>query len=641
MRIKTGYFLILFFCFSYFLKGQTNVSGVIATNTSWSVNNSPYIVTGNILINSGITLTIDPGVTIKFNDNIGIVVQGQLTAIGSANNKIIFTSNKANPQPGDWASLKFNPTATSSNWNVNNNYLSGSGFAYCDFLYAGNSAINTEVGLYISNCRFINNKNWGEYRNGVFQSGSQFYYAGGAITTKGGSSLIQKSLFFKNSSNNGYSHGFGGAIYVSSGTSKITKCVFISNLSEGFGEGGAIQSTGTSIISNCNFVENSGTYNGSAIGIGGSSNISNSTFSSNSNSTYGLISNYSSGSFVINYCNFYGAENYIIYNRNGNAIDAKYNFWASNILNNINSKLFDFFDLFSLGIIDYSLYLSQANLNSPISQPINVIKSSVTGGVKLTWTPNTELNIAGYKVYYSGFTGYSYQNVTDVHNVNTYTLLGASINDSIALTAYNINAVGIDDQVNGTESWYTSAKNLGNLPTIITNFKVYQKNTGIQLEWNTQSEINLDSYEVEKSMDGSNFTKAGTVIAKGLSAYNWFDASPTNGSNYYRLKMIDKDGSFKYSSIVNVKIGGIKNVFTVAGNPIKNKIVELQMRNVEKGNYTISVYNNIGQQIMSKIIVHGGGSASQTLYLNKVYKGTYQLSITGSNIRVTKTLLVE
>jgi hypothetical protein len=65
------------------------------------------------------------------------------------------------------------------------------------------------------------------------------------------------------------------------------------------------------------------------------------------------------------------------------------------------------------------------------------------------------------------------------------------------------------------------------------------------------------------------------------------------------------------------------------------------MRNVEKGNYTISVYNNIGQQIMSKIIVHGGGSASQTLYLNKVYKGTYQLSITGSNIRVTKTLLVE
>ncbi len=179
------------------------------------------------------------------------------------------------------------------------------------------------------------------------------------------------------------------------------------------------------------------------------------------------------------------------------------------------------------------------------------------------------------------------------------------------------------------------------VPITITSFKAFTKNSGIQVEWNTQNETNFDRYEVEKSTNGFNFNKAGTIVAKGLANYDWFDISPSKGDNYYRLKMIDKDNSYKYSSIVNVKIGSIKNIFTVVGNPIKNKIVELQMRNVEKGNYTISVYNNIGQQIMSKIIVHGGGSATQTLYLSKVYKGTYQLSITGSNIRITKILLVE
>jgi hypothetical protein len=212
---------------------------------------------------------------------------------------------------------------------------------------------------------------------------------------------------------------------------------------------------------------------------------------------------------------------------------------------------------------------------------------------------------------------------------------------SVAISANGNTAIvgGPADNSNQGAAWIFT--NSSSLPVNIISFKAYQKNTTIQLEWNTQNGINLDSYEVEKSIDGSNFTKAWVLIAKGLSAYNWFDASPTNGSNYYRLKMIDKDGSFKYSSIVNVKIGGIKNVFTVAGNPIKNKTLILQMENVEKGNYTISIYNSIGQQMMTKTIGHEGGSATQTFYLSKFYKGTYQLSILGNNLKVTKMLLVE
>jgi len=198
---------------------------------------------------------------------------------------------------------------------------------------------------------------------------------------------------------------------------------------------------------------------------------------------------------------------------------------------------------------------------------------------------------------------------------------------------------GIYDNTGVGAAWVFT--NSANLPVTITSFKAFQKTTGIQVEWNTQNEINLYSYEVEKSNNSSNFTKAGTVIATGLSTYHWFDANPTNGNNYYRLKMIDKDGSFKYSSIVNVKIGGIKNVFAVAGNPINNNTLVLQMENVEKGNYAVSIYNSIGQQMMNRTIVHEGGSSTQTLYLGTISAGTYQLSIISKNVKTTKTIVVE
>jgi hypothetical protein len=212
---------------------------------------------------------------------------------------------------------------------------------------------------------------------------------------------------------------------------------------------------------------------------------------------------------------------------------------------------------------------------------------------------------------------------------------------SVGLSANGSTAVvgGYIDNGSLGAAWIFT--NSSSLPTTITSLQAFQKNTSIQVEWNTKNETNLSSYEVEKSSNGSSFSKAGTVIAKGLSSYNWFDASPTNGSNYYRLKMMDKDGSFKYSSIVNVKVGGSKNVFTIAGNPSKNNSLVLQMENVDKGSYALSIYNNAGQLMMNRTIVHEGGSATQTVHLSNVSAGTYQLSIVGKSIKITKTVLVK
>ncbi len=181
------------------------------------------------------------------------------------------------------------------------------------------------------------------------------------------------------------------------------------------------------------------------------------------------------------------------------------------------------------------------------------------------------------------------------------------------------------------------------LPVNILNVSAAQKNAGIEVNWNTASESNMDSYEVEESSNATTFTKAATVAAKNgaSNAYNWFDATVNNGDNYYRIKAIEKNGTVKYSNVVKVKIGGKAAEFTVYPNPVKDGIVSLQMSNVEKGIYTVRIYNNAGQEVANRTITSNGGSSTQTITLGKgTAKGNYKMQITGGTTLVTKSVIV-
>jgi uncharacterized repeat protein (TIGR01451 family) len=108
--------------------GPTDVSGPITENTTWNTAGSPYRVTGDVTVNYGVTLTIDPGVVVKFNTGgyRKLIVDGTLTAVGTTGNPIIFTSlddnthggtttgSDGNPEPGDWGGIIFNAGSTGS-----------------------------------------------------------------------------------------------------------------------------------------------------------------------------------------------------------------------------------------------------------------------------------------------------------------------------------------------------------------------------------------------------------------------------------------------------------------------------------------------------------------------------------------------
>ena len=93
------------------------------------------------------------------------------------------------------------------------------------------------------------------------------------------------------------------------------------------------------------------------------------------------------------------------------------------------------------------------------------------------------------------------------------------------------------------------------------------------LTWSASDEQNLSTYEIEKSIDGVNFEKLSSTNAKNIAEayYNFTDPNEINGNTYYRLKMIDMNGLYKYSSIILLSTQ-LSFEITNLNNPFKNTI---------------------------------------------------------------------
>lgn len=119
------------------LRATANASGIISTDTTWTLAQSPIVVTDSVVVSANVTLTVEPGVTVRVQAGKGIIVDGTLIARGTDALPITFTSDAATPQPGDWGVLMFSDSSTDAAFDAAGNYAGGSVLEHVTIEYAG------------------------------------------------------------------------------------------------------------------------------------------------------------------------------------------------------------------------------------------------------------------------------------------------------------------------------------------------------------------------------------------------------------------------------------------------------------------------------------------------------------------------
>jgi len=167
------------------------------------------------------------------------------------------------------------------------------------------------------------------------------------------------------------------------------------------------------------------------------------------------------------------------------------------------------------------------------------------------------------------------------------------------------------------------------LPVTIVSFTGEHEGNGNVLTWQVANELNLSFYQLEKSLDGQNFSFVADIKAKREKNYSYTDVAVNNSSpvEYYRLKSVDMDGKFSYSTII--KIETKINSWTVKAtpNPVSDKIY-LKIQSPVQGNATIIITDISGRQLHKENISVSAGDNSYDINKSANFSnGTYFISI--------------
>lgn len=160
-------------------------------------------------------------------------------------------------------------------------------------------------------------------------------------------------------------------------------------------------------------------------------------------------------------------------------------------------------------------------------------------------------------------------------------------------------------------------------PLTLLSFSGILNNGLAKLNWTSTNEINVKHFVVEKSTNGSNFSSIGTVNAAntaGTNLYNFTDPTAISGVAYYRLRMVDLDGKFRYSIVIalNSKKAGNLAAFP---NPVNDQLFVTHAK--ATAGAAISIYAMDGRKVAAETVAKD--AVQQTINTSRLSAGIYQL----------------
>ena len=165
------------------------------------------------------------------------------------------------------------------------------------------------------------------------------------------------------------------------------------------------------------------------------------------------------------------------------------------------------------------------------------------------------------------------------------------------------------------------------LPVQLLYFKATKEDAIVSLNWATASELNNDYFEIEKSNNGIDFSYLTKVNVNNNSVqvYETKDSSPNDGISYYRLKQVDKDGTYKYIATASIEFNN-KLALSFFPNPA-SEIIEVKVSQSNIGS-TLKIVNATGYQMLPDIILSQNNT---TINVSNLTTGIYYIITTSAN----------
>ena len=168
------------------------------------------------------------------------------------------------------------------------------------------------------------------------------------------------------------------------------------------------------------------------------------------------------------------------------------------------------------------------------------------------------------------------------------------------------------------------------------------QNQTVLVQWQTTGEQNVAGFEIQRSGDGDNFSTIGYKIATGTygikTNYATVDLQPLNGMNFYRLKILDKDGMITFSKTVAVNMINENFTFKISPNPVRNILFIKATGENLKG--TLRIIDAGGRNIREEKITIPA-NASISVNVNSLTRGIYTLQFVTATLTQSKRFMKE
>ncbi len=203
--------------------------------------------------------------------------------------------------------------------------------------------------------------------------------------------------------------------------------------------------------------------------------------------------------------------------------------------------------------------------------------------------------------------------------------------------------------INSTDRYFA----LGNissardpLPVLFDSLSAYKKNNGVQVEWSNLTERDIATYFVERSVNGRDYSIISQHLPKSnrddKASYTCVDPAPASGTNYYRIKVIERNTKIIFSRIMRVDTDIPEQSFSLYPNPLRSGPLVLNLSGLKDGNYNLRVISSTGQEIFFKNIIKQRSSSTESIALpSHIKTGIYNIVILGDEYKLSKSFIVQ